>query len=744
MASIGKIARRTFLIGSAAVAGGVAFGTWVVRKPHANPLEDGLPEGAATFNPWVRIDSDRIMLITPHADLGQGVAQMQATLIAEELDLEPGQFETDFGTPSPAYFNGAFANDAAEDLARIAPLSAAALHGIIFSAIKVLGVQGTGGSTSVADSFDKLRQAGAVARETLKAAAALETGQPVADLRTRAGHVLLRDGTEIPYQALAARAAGIEPVTRVSLRHRSEWRLIGQPVERLDIPAKSTGTQAYGIDLSVPGMVHAAVRMSPRRGPLSSYDASAAEAMRGVSQVLEVTNGIAVVADNTWRAIRAANAIETDWAPANYPADQDGHWAALSESFVPDRLDAEWRNDGDVDAAGGEVIEAEYRAPYVAHQPLEPLNAIVRVDPAGSEVWTGHQIPGFVRNVVASVTGEDASGITLHNQYSGGSFGHRLEFEHIRQAAEIAAQMPGTPVKLTYSREEDFAQDFPRHIAIGRGRGTVADGQVVSVDISAAAPPVVASQMGRIGLSASGPDSQIGAGIFNAPYDIPNFRFRGYAVPGLAPVSSWRSVGASWGGFFIESLMDELIRGAGADPVVERLRLMEAYPVAAGVLRRCAEMADWGAGRAENQGRGVAIVESFGTPVAEIVDVTMTERGIRIDDVWVVADPGIVVDPVNIENHIQGAVVWGLGHAMNSEITYADGMAQQANYNDAEGMRMHQAPRIHVAWNEDNDSPRGIGEPPVPPAAPALANAIFDATGQRLREMPFRNFIDFI
>lgn len=745
MGRAGTITRRTFLVGATAIAGGVAFGAYTVRRPHANPLVDGLGDGEVAFNPWVKVTGEGITLITPHADIGQGATHMQAALIAEEMDLEFGQFETEFGVPSPAYYNRAMAAEAGEGVAALMPVSAGVAEQVLGGAFKVMGFQGTGGSTSVPDSFDKLREAGAVARETLKLAASEMTGVAPEDMRTEAGRVLLRDGREFAYTDLAALAAGLEPVRDVVLRPPEEWRLIGKPMLRVDVAAKSTGVQRYGIDLSFDGMVHAAVRTSPRRGGLESYDASEAEGMRGVKAVVPVTNGVAVVADNTWRAFRALDAVRFEWGPSAYPAEQADHWKELGKSFTGDRLDAEWRADGDAEAAlsGGADVEAEYRAPYVAHQPMEPLNAVVRVTDKAVEVWTGHQFPRFLQQVVAGVTGHDADQVILDNQVSGGSFGHRLEFEHVKLAAEVADTMRGVPVKLTYSREEDFATDFPRHIAMARGRGSVADGRIAALDISVAAPSVMGSQMGRIGFGSTGPDSQIPAGIFNAPYGPAHFRVRGYAVPGLAPVSSWRSVGASCGGFFIETLVDELCHAAGADPVEERLRMIDD-PVARGVLEAAAEMADWGRDPGENKGLGVALVESFGVPVAEIVEVTATDAGLRIDDVWVASDSGTVVDPVNIENHIQGAVIWGLGHAMNSEITYRDGMAEQSNYHAAEGMRMHQAPRIHVRALQNAAQIRGIGEPPVPPAAPALGNAIFAATGERLREMPFQKFVRFV
>jgi len=352
--------------------------------------------------------------------------------------------------------------------------SAETTRSAMTSIFKIIGLQGTGGSTTVPDSYDKLRHAGAVARETLKLAASQKSGIPISDLKTANGAVQLPDGSAIKYTELAAEAASIEPVQEVRLRDPSQWRLLGKPMQRLDILAKSTGTQTYGIDISVEGMVYAAVKTNPRQGGvLNSYDASTAKTMRGIKNIIEVTNGVAVIADNTWRAFQAVNEIEFDWGEAPYPAEQDDHWKAVEASFTSDNLDMEWRDEGDIAAAttGNDIIQAEYRSPYVAHAPLEPLNAVINVTDEKVEIWTGHQFPRQLQVLVADITGHAQDEIILHNQYMGGSFGHRLEFEHIKQAAEIANQMRGTPVKLTFSREEDFAHDFPRHISIGRGRG---------------------------------------------------------------------------------------------------------------------------------------------------------------------------------------------------------------------------------------------------------------------------------
>lgn len=746
MSRIGKIARRTFLFGSAAIAGGVAFGVYAAKRPFGNPLEAGLPEGSASFNPWVLVDAEKVTVIAPHADKGQGVSSVQVAMVCEELDIDPDQVEISFGMPDKAYYNRALSGSAVPfmsvDHGRMAETARSIAGGVMKLA---LPMQVTGGSTAVPDSFDKLREAGAVARETLKAAASARSGVSVSQLKTEKGVVILPDGTALAYTELAADAAGIDPVTDVTLRDPSQWRLLGKQMQRTDILAKSTGTMTYGIDYRTEGMLHAAVRMNPRQGgAVNGFDAADAETMRGVQKVLEIPGGVAVVADNTWRAIQAVNAIDVDWGPASYPAEQAQHWEALEASFTEDHLNAEPRTEGDVDAATGTEISAEYRSPYVAHAPLEPLNATVLVTDARVDIWCGHQIPGFAQRIVAEVTGYDEGDVHLHNMFMGGSFGHRLEFDFLRQAAGIARQMPGTPVQLTYSREEDFAHDYPRHITMGRARGKVADGKVQSIDVQIAAPSVIASQMGRMGMSVPGPDTQLHEGAWDNPYfNLPNLRVRSYKAAPLAPVSSWRSVGAAPNGFIFDTFLDELIHAAGADPLEERIRLMGHEP-SVKVLEAVGEMSSWGSPLAPGKGRGVAYVISFGVPVAEVVEVTNTDAGIRIDKVWIAADVGRVLDPVNLENMAQGGVVFGLGHAMNSEITYSDGMAEQANYYDAEGMRMYQCPQIEFRALENMPKIRGFGEPPVPPTAPALGNAIFAATGQRIREMPFNRHVDFV
>jgi isoquinoline 1-oxidoreductase beta subunit len=604
----------------------------------------------------------------------------------------------------------------------------------------------TGGSSTVPDTYEKLRVAGAIARETLKAAAAKRSGVAVAELRTQSGHVILPDGSKIPYVELSAEAAQIPPIVDAKLRDPSQWRMLGKPMTRLDIKSKATGQMKFGIDMKMEGMVFASVKLNPNKGqPLKSYDASRAQSMPGVKKILEIKNGVAVIATNSWYAMKAVEAIDCEWAPSTYPAEQADHWKNLETSFKPEFLGKEWRKLGDVESGlkSGTVVEAEYRAPYVAHQPLEPLNGIGVFKDDRLELWLGHQSPQLVQNVAAHAIGIKPDQVSFHNQWTGGSFGHRLEYENVRVLAEIAKQMPGTPVKLIFSREEDFRQDIPRQIAIARNRGSVDGNKIVTADLKLASTAPLNGLLERSLIPSKDPDGQLAAGLWNVYYDIPNFRATTYEAKGLSPCTTWRSVGASTAGFFTESFIDELIHKAGLDPLTARIEMC-TVPTHRKVLEAVAEMSDWKGPRGNGKGRGVAFVESFGTATAEVIEVSLTDRGIKIDNVWIAAEVGKVVDPVNFENQVQGGVVWGLGHAINCELTYAEGGVQQTNYNHHEAMRIYQCPVIHVRGLENGPKVRGIGEPPVPPAAPALANAIFVATGKRIREMPFNKFIDFV
>jgi isoquinoline 1-oxidoreductase beta subunit len=746
MSRVGTIARRTFLIGSAAIAGGVAFGYYAYKRTPANPLLTRLGAGETALTPYVRIDQDGVTVITPRADLGQGAYSIQAALVAEELDLDWNDIKVDPGPPGRAYYNTKVLAEGFPIAATDDGALARSMRVIGDAAGKFLGLQVTGGSSTVPDAFEKLRIAGAVAREVLISAASLQTGIAKADLKTSNGAVITPDGKSLSYASLAKTAAAIEPPTEVKLRPESAWRYLGKPMRRMDILSKSTGTATYGIDLRMPGMVYATVRTNPRiGGSLKSFDAGAAEKAKGVIKIAAVTGGVGVIADNTWRAFQAAELIKFEWGPAPYPATSAAMFEVVAGSFTSARQDSRFKNEGDVDKAlaGAKVVEAEYRIPYLAHAPLEPMNAVVQLKDGRLDIWTGTQIPTFVVASAAAISGLKPENIYLHAQVCGGSFGRRLEDDYVRQAVELAKAFPGKPIKMTWTREEDMTHDFPRPLGMARMRGAIKDGKVDTYDLSVACPSVTSSQGGRLNLSLPGPDIAIVAGAWDQPFRIPNYRVTGYRVPELVPVSSWRSVGASGNGFLHDCFLDELITAAGADPLQERLRLCWHDP-SRKVLEAVGEMSNWGSDPGKDRGRGVAFTLSFGVPVAEIVEVSSTPSGIRIDKVFVAVDVGKVLDPVNLESQVQGGVIWGLGHAMNAELTFADGMAQQTNFHAYEGLRLYQTPKIEIRALTNGSEIRGIGEPTVPPAAPALANAIFAATGRRIRELPLNKHIRFV
>ena len=747
--SAGRIARRSVLVGLGVVGGaavaGVAFGAWRYLRDPGNPLADGLAEGAAAPNAYVMIDAEGVTVIAPRADVGQGATSIQAYLVAEELDVDPMTVRTAPGPASPVYWNSVVAGEGMPFAAWDDGWSTRVMRGRGSDvAGKLVGLHLTGGSTTVPDMINRLRVAGAVARETLKAAAAARTGDDVADLTTEAGAVVRPDGTAIPYAELAADVAGIAPVTDVALRDPAEWRHLGKPMPRTDIVAKSTGTQVYGTDLRFPDMLHATALTNPARGGgVASIEDTAARLMPGVTSVVPVTDGFAVLADSDWRAMTAARAVEATWgAPAERPGDMaalwDAHAAVLDRG---DARDSRFRDDGDVAAAAGAAIAAEYRVPFLAHAPLEPSNATVHYTPERTEIWTATQAPTFLQAAVGRITGQPPEAIVVNALAAGGSFGRRLEDDYVTPAVEAAMTVPGRHVRMTWSREQDMACDYYRPMAMARGRATHADGKVTSLDLDIAAMSVSESQLTRQGFPPLGPDVAITAAAWDAPYALPDFRVSGHRVPAGIGVSSWRSVGASHNGFFLETLLDEAIVAAGADPIAERFRLLEHAP-SRRVVEAVAEMAGWDGPGGDGVGRGVAFCFSFGVPVAQIVEVEQTDAGLRLRKLWIAAEVGRVLDPVNLESQLSGGALFGLGHAMWSEITFDGHLPQQSNFHDYPSLRLHQTPEVEVRALGTTDEIRGAGEPGLPPAAPALGNAIFAATGRRLRTMPFAREID--
>jgi len=745
MASVGKILRRTFLIGSTAIVGGVAFGAYMVSRPAANPLQPG--DGEAALNPFVFIDQEGVTLIAPRAEMGQGVHTTWAALIAEELDVALEDVRVLHGPPAKAYYNTAMIGEVLPNKGYDISDFQHNLGELLGVVGKVVNLQVTGGSTSMRDGFVRMREAGASARETLKEAAAQQLGVPRDQLRTDAGKVIAPDGTELSYSALAPAAAGIDPI-EARLRDPAQWRYLGQTVPRIDIVAKSTGTAEFGVDVRLPGMKFASVRINPRLGGvMNGFDDSAARDMPGVEQIVDLGNGVAVVATNSWLAAQAANAIEIDWGAAPYPPETDGLFAEIAKAFDT-RANSTMRDDGDVSTIPSSAtrIEAEYKLPYLAHATMEPMNATALYTGTALEIWCGNQSPTFQQSTCASIAGLETEDVMVHTTLMGGGFGRRSELDFAGYATQVAMAMQGTPVQVAWTREEDMTHDFYRPGAMARFTGAVEGGQAVMLDGQIASQSCAQQAMGRLtGMQMGGPDKVLVEGAFNQPYAIPNYRIRGHIAELDVPVGFWRAVGNSHNGFFFDTFMDEMAHAAGADPLEFRLALMRnEHAPSAGCLEAVREMSGWTGQTPDGVGRGVGFTYSFGTPVAQVIEVVDEDGTIRVNKAWIACDMGIALDPGNVRAQMFGGMIYGLSAACYEEITFADGAVEQLNFPDYEAMRMHTAPEVEVRILETNTHMGGAGEPGTPPAAPALGNALFDLTGVRARELPFSKTFDLL
>lgn len=746
MSRIGKIARRTFLIGSAAVAGGVAFGVYAARKPAPNPLAPA--EGEIALNPFVVIDADGVTIIVPKAEMGQGVRTTWAALAAEELDIDPAALRIEHGPPGKAYYNRGMG----PQMLPVADYRLSgwqeALGGQLSVAGKFLNMQITGGSTSTADGFEKMRYAGASARETLKEAAARQLGVARAVLRTEDGAVVAPDGTRIPYADLALAAAELDPV-KTELRARDTWRHVGRSQPRHDQLSKATGTEVFSIDVRLPGMKFAALRRNPYQGgAMNGFDPAPALAVAGVERVVDLGDGVAVVASNSWSAMRGAEAVVIDWAKGSYPETTEAllatATAAMQGKANSTMLD---RGDADTLPAGATELRADYSVPYLSHAQMEPLSATAIHHGERMEVWSGNQIPIHCRDAAAEAAGLPPEAVTLHTTMMGGGFGRRGYTDFTAYAARLATAMKGTPVQLLWSREEDMRHGYFRPAAIGSFRGAVKDGKAVLLDGQIAGQSPTASLMKLLlGFAPAGPDKILVEGAFDQPYAIPNARIRGYVADNSLPVGPWRSVGASVNGFFFDSFLDEMAHAAGADPLAFRLDLMrDEDPRSAAVLEAVRDASGWTGSTPDGVGRGVAFCHSFGTPVAEVIEVQQTDAGIKIAKAWIAADVGIALDPQNIRAQLFGGMAFGLSAAVHQQITFADGAAEQGNFDSYDAIRMHTMPAIvDIRILENGHRISGIGEPGTPPAAAALANALFDLTGVRARSLPLADQFNFV
>jgi len=737
MGRLATYTRRTFLVSSVAITGGVAFGAWQVARTPENPLQsDG---DSVAMNPWLIIDPTGITVIAPRAEMGQGVRTTLAALVAEELDADLAAVRIEHGLPAQAYYNGALLADRAYALSDTAQ---SGWSSTLSQAVpKVLSMQVTGGSTTTVDAFEKMRIAGAAARETLLKAAAARLGTGLDRLKTDMGSVVAPDGTRIPYTDLAQDAALIKPPSNPRLKARADWRYLGKSQPREDQPGKATGTAQYGIDVRLPDMLFATVRMSPRLGAgMKSFDAQAAQSMAGVQKIVDLGDGVGVIATNTWLAIQAANAISVEWNDAPYPADTDAIFEKIAQAF-DDSPNTVQRDDGDAAQAlqnAAQLFEAEYSAPYLAHSTMEPMNATALFTHDALEIWAGNQAPVMAQADAAAALGLKKKQVTVHTTLMGGGFGRRSNVDFVALAARMAQAMPGRAVQTTWSREEDMRHDHYRPGAIARFRAALDGDKITALEGRMAAPSIMSQMMGQMtGMSIAPPDATLTEGSHDQPYDIAHMRVAGHAADLSIPVGFWRSVGNSQNAFFHESFIDELAHSAGADPLSFRLNMIRAqHEPSATVLETVRDMSGWTGRTPAGVGRGVAFTYSFGTPCAQVVEVREQDGGIRISDMWIAADLGIALDPANARAQLTSGAVYGLSAALYGEITFADGMVEQENFYDYDALRMENTPRFHVKILENKSQISGVGEPGTPPAAPALANALFDLTGQRARKLP--------
>ena len=749
--------RRRFLIGGVLATGALLVG-WGVQPPRqrlhtADPLP--VQGGAVALNGWVAIAPDgTVSVVVPRSEMGQGVHTALPMLLAEELDVPLAAVRV-----ARAPIDKIFANVAVmrENLPFHPDDEGSVRHGANWLLAKVgreLGIMFTGGSSSVRDAWTPMREAGAVARAMLLRAAAAHWNAGAADCRTEDGFVIHADGRRAGYGSLAARAAQygaeIEPGD-VRLKEPGAFRLIGKPVPRVDSRIKTDGSARFGIDARPPGMVYAAVKMSPVvGGKVGGFDAAQVKAMPGVIAVADFSSvlgehtgagaGVAVVAASWWQARQAASALTVNWL-------EGAHARLASEDVFEEFARALDGESGYVyqDTGAQEVkdvalsVSAEYRAPYLAHATMEPVNCTAQVADGKVRLWASTQVPSIAVDVAARVAGVGREQVEIEVMLLGGGFGRRLEADMVAQAVAVAAApgVRGRPVQLIWSREDDTTHDVYRPAALARFRAHLdAAGNILAWDNKSASAAIGHQYFRRnLGLPAVGPDKTTAEGEFDQQYAIPNQRVEHVTVDSPVPIGYWRSVGHSHNAFFKEGFLDELAHAAGQDGVTYRRALLLRHPSALAVLDAAVKQAGE---PAEGRAHGVALHRSFGTTVAQVAEVSVEGKDIRVHRVVCAIDCGIVVNPNIVAQQVESAVVFGLSAALGGEISLRDGRVQQSNFGDYPVLRMDRAPHVETIIMSSAAHPEGVGEPAVPPVAPAVAAAVFQLTGQRLRSLPLR------
>lgn len=750
--------RRRFLFGGVAVVGALVVGWGAMparqRLHSAHPLP--LTNGAVALNGWLALAPDGTVTIAmPRSEMGQGVHTALPMLVAEELDVPLSAVRLVQAPLDAIFGNVAMLRDGLPFHPDDHGVLKTTAQWLVGKVARELGLVITGGSSSVKDAWLPMREAGATARAMLVAAAAAQWHAKVGDCRTESGHVIHADGRRLAYGALAAAAATAQP-GEVRLKSPQEFTLIGRGQPRRDTPSKVDGSAVFGIDVRPAGMVYAAVRMAPVIGAtVATVDTAAVLKMAGVLRVVDFSSvtgphagvgaGVAVVARSYWQARQAALALAITWHDgANAGLSSDAVFAGFAASL--DRQEGHaYYQVGDMDLVEGRsgnvatTIGAEYRAPFLAHAAMEPVNCTAQVRNGKVHLWAPTQSPGFAVQAAAQAAGVAERDVTLEVTLLGGGFGRRLDVDMVAQAVAIARAMAGVPVQTIWSREDDTTHDVYRPAALARFAATLdAGGHVLGYDCKSASGSVSHQFFKRnLGLPAAGPDKTTAEGAFDMPYGLPNQRIRHVIVDSAVPLGYWRSVGHSHNAFFKESFIDELAHAAGQDGVAFRRALLARHPRHLAVLDAAVARAGTAPpGRAH----GVALHQSFGTIVAQVAEVSVEVSGgsseIRVHRVVCALDCGLAVNPNIIAQQAESGVIFGLSAALYGAVTIRDGKVEQTNFHDYPVVRLNQAPVVETIILPSAEHPEGMGEPAVPPVAPAVANAVFKLTGKRLRNLP--------
>ncbi|WIV96762.1 xanthine dehydrogenase family protein molybdopterin-binding subunit [Kinneretia aquatilis] len=746
--------RRGFLIAGGLLGGGVLLGVGLTTAPSpASRLGDKalLPTepGQVALNGWVKILPDgRVTVASPRAEMGQGVHSALAMLVAEELDADWKQVSTEQAPLAQIYANTAVMVNvlpfSADDDSLLANLARRSMQRVGY----LLSLQITGGSSSIRDAWEPLRLAGATARAMLLDAAAQRWNVTPESCQVQAGVVRHpASGRQAGFGELAPDAARISPRQDLTLKTPSQFRLIGKPMPRTDIPAKVNGQAQFGIDMRPEGLLYAAIRHCPvLGGKVHKLESAAAKARRGVADVIVLQErAVVVLADRYWRAKQALDALDIEWNEGpNAQLDSAQIDRQLKQALDSKDQGSGFRQLGDAEAALQQAehqLDALYRAPFLAHAAMEPINCTAQFKGGHLTVWCGTQVASLARWKAAQVAGVDSDQVTLHVPLLGGGFGRRLELDMVEEAVLLAMQAQGRPVKLVWSREEDMQHDMYRPVAMASFSAALdAQGHPQAWLNRVAAPSIGLATTERLlpSMAADSPDKNQIEGAFDLPYAIPHLSVRQLRVKTPVPIGSWRSVGHSYNAFFTEGFIDELAHAAKADPFEYRRALLVSKPRHRAVLELAAAKAGWGQPLPAGRARGIAVHESFGSWCAQVAEVSLQDGQPRVHRVVCALDCGVVVNPDTVEAQMQGSIVYGLSAALFGQITLKNGRIEQSNFPDYEAVRLAQMPHIEVHIVPSSAAPGGVGEPGTPPIAPAVVNALFALTGRRIRELPLR------